>query len=40
MYIQQQEKETLAAYVHQFRNEAKCCYFMNNAATIRIFIRD
>ena len=36
---QQQEKESLAAYVHQFKMEAKCCYFTNDAATIRIFIK-
>ena len=39
MDIQQWEKEALAAYVHQFRTEAKQCYFMNDAATIRIFIK-
>ena len=37
--IQQQEKESLAAYIHQFRMEAKRCNFTNDAATIRIFIK-
>ena len=39
MKIQQQEKESLAAYVHQFMTEAKRCNFMNDAATISIFIK-
>ena len=39
MDIQQWENESLAAYAHQFRTEAKHCNFMNNAATIRIFIK-
>ena len=34
MDIQQWENESLAAYVHQFRTEAKQCNFMNDAATI------
>ena len=38
--IQQQEKESLAAYVHWFRTEAKQCNFLNDAATIRIFIKE
>ena len=29
----------LAAYVHQFRTEAKQCNFTNNTATIKIFIK-
>ena len=39
MDIQQWEKESLAAYVHQFKTEAKCCNFTNDTATIRIFIK-
>ena len=39
MKIQQQEKESFAAYVHQFKTEVKRCKFTNDAATIRIFIR-
>ena len=38
MDIQQWQNESLAAYVHQFRTEAKQCNFTNDAATIRIFI--
>ena len=37
MDIQQKEKESLAAYIHQFKTEAKRCNFTNDAATIRIF---
>ena len=33
------EKETLAAYVHRFRTEAKRCNFTNDAPTIRIFVK-
>ena len=39
MDIQQQKKESLAAYVHQFKTEAKCCNFTNDAATIKIFLQ-
>ena len=39
MEIQQQEKESLAVYVHQFKTEAKRCSFTNDVATIRIFIK-
>ena len=39
MEIQQQEKESLAAYVHQFKMEAKRCYLTNDTATIRIFTK-
>ena len=39
MEIQQKEKESLAAYIHQFKREASRCQFNNNAATIRIFIK-
>ena len=37
MDIQQTEKESLAAYVHQFKGEASRCKFDNDATTIRIF---
>ena len=36
---QQKEKESLAAYIHHFKREAKRCNFTNNAATIRIFVK-
>ena len=39
MEIKQWEKESLAAYVHQFKTEAKRCSFTNDATTIRIFIK-
>ena len=39
MEIQQKEKESLAAYIHQFATEANRCKFDNDAATIRIFIK-
>ena len=39
MDIQQWEKESLAAYFHQFKTEAKGCNFQNDAATIRIFVK-
>ena len=39
MDIQEWEKESLAAYVHQFKMEARCCNFTDDAATIRIFIK-
>ena len=39
MDIQQWEKELLAAYVHQFKMEAKCYNFTNDTATIRIFLK-
>ena len=39
MEIQPWEKESLAAYVHQFKTEAKRCNFTNDAAAIRIFIK-
>ena len=39
MEIQQWEKESLTAYVHQFKTEAKRCNFTKVAATIRIFIK-
>ena len=40
MDIQQEEKESLAAYANQFKTEAKWCNFMNDAATIRISLKD
>ena len=39
MDIQQTEKESLAAYVHRFKQEASRCKFDNDAATIRIFLK-
>ena len=40
MDSQQNDKECLAAYIHRFKREAKRCNFTNNAATIRIFVKD
>ena len=37
---QQKDKESLAAYIHRFKREAKRCNFTNNAATIQIFIKE
>ena len=39
MDIQQKEKESLAAYIHHFKQEASRCKFDNDATTIRIFIK-
>ena len=39
MEIQQNDKESLAPYIHRFKQEAKRCNFHNNAATIWIFIK-
>ena len=39
MEIQQKDRESLAAYTHRFKREARRCNFTNNAATIRIFIK-
>ena len=39
MDIQQWKKESLAAYVYQFKTEAKWCNFTDAAATIRIFVK-
>ena len=39
MDIQQKGKESIAAYIHRFKREAKRCHFTNNAAMIRIFIK-
>ena len=38
MDIQQWEKESLAAYIHQFKTEASWCIFTNDAATILEFL--
>ena len=35
----QSDKESLAAYVHQFKQEASRGKFNNDAATIRIFLK-
>ena len=39
MDIQQSDKESLAAYVHHFKQEANRCKFNNDATTIRIFLK-
>ena len=39
MEIQQEEKESIAAYILWFKMEAKRCNFTNDASTIRIFIK-
>ena len=39
MDMQQKEKESIAAYVHRFKTEARRCNFTNDATTIRIFIK-
>ena len=39
MEIHQNDKESLAAYIHRLKWEAKRCNFHNNAATIWIFIK-
>ena len=39
MDIQQTDKESLATYVHRFKQEANRCKFDNDAATIRIFLK-
>ena len=39
MDIQQKVKESLAAYVHHFKQGASRCKFDNDTATIRIFIK-
>ena len=39
MEIQQNDKESLAAFVHRFKWEAKRCNFTNNAYTIQIFVK-
>ena len=40
MEIQQNNKESLAAYIHRFKWETKRCNFHNNAARIWIFIKE
>ena len=40
MEIQQEGKESLTAYFYHFKREAKRCNFTNNAATIRIFVKE
>ena len=35
----QQNKESLASYIHRFKREAKRCNFNNNAAKTQIFIK-
>ena len=37
--IQQKDKESLAAYIHRFKREAKRCNFTNNVAKIRKFVK-
>ena len=39
MDIHQTDKESLATYVHRFKQEANRCKFNNDAATIRIFLK-
>ena len=39
MEIQQKEKESLTAYIHHFKSEAKRCNFTNSTTTIRIFVK-
>ena len=39
MDIQQKDNQSLAAYIHRFKWEAKRCNFTNNAATIKIFVK-
>ena len=39
MEIQQNEKDSMAAYVHCFKREASRCKSDNDAANIRIFIK-
>ena len=39
MDIQQTDKESLAAYVHRFKQEVNRCKFNNDTVTIRIFLK-
>ena len=39
MDIQQSDKESLVAYVYQFKQEASRCKFDNDAATTRILLK-
>ena len=34
------KKESLAAYIHYFKREGKRCNFTDNAAVIRIFVKE
>ena len=38
-FMEIQQKESLAAYIHHFKREAKRCNFTNSAATIRTFVK-
>ena len=38
MDIQQTDRESLATYVHRFKQEASRCKFNNDATTIQIFL--
>ena len=39
MEIQQKDKQSLAAYIHQFKRGAKWCHFHDDATTIRLFLK-
>ena len=39
MDIEQKDKESLTAYIHRFKREAKRCNFTNDGATVRIFVK-
>ena len=39
MEIEQNDKESLAAYIHRFKREPKRCNFTNNATKIWIFVK-
>ena len=39
MDIQQWEKDSLAAYIHQIKTKAKQCNFTNDTVTIRILVK-
>ena len=39
MEIQQKDSETLTAYIHRFKKEAKHCGFDSHPAKIRIFLK-
>ena len=39
MEIQQKDSETLTAYIHRFKKEAKHCDFDSHPAKIRIFLK-
>ena len=39
MEIQQKDSETLTAYIHRFKKEAKHCNFDSQPAKIRIFLK-